>query len=183
MPISISCPSCGRQNIADKLPVGEARYGLCQTTFVVPVPIAQTAPPLALGAGPEIDTRNNRLFGEAMKRALVVNLARAAVWLIVVLWCMVPIAWWLFTLVRTIGVANPAPPRFGPMGPGPDAGLMVSLLGSVVMLAMFFYGCWCAVGVVCGFGLDRTVYTADHLYGAFFPGKDRPTNWGGDDKE
>jgi hypothetical protein len=37
------------------------------------------------------------------------------------------------------------------------------LIGGSIMLLMFVHAVWCAAGVVCGFGLDRTLCTIEGL--------------------
>lgn len=37
--------------------------------------------------------------------------------------------------------------------------------------------------MVCGFGLDRTLYTVERLFAAFPPGKGRQPGWGGEENE
>src|ERR1017187_9557963 len=107
-----------------------------------------------------------------MKRTLIVSLARAAVQLVVVLWCLMPIVYWLLVAVTSIGSsvghAQPAAVAGGRPETG-GAGLAAFLGVGLLMFILFFYAFWCAVGVICGFGLDRTISTADNLWVEFFP--------------
>ncbi len=92
------------------------------------------------------------------------SIAKAAVWIIVVVWCWLPIFWWLFITLSSLGQAQPNQPQMQ-MPPQPNAGLMVKLMSSVVMISLFLYACWCAAGVVCGFGFEQTLTAMANLLG------------------
>jgi hypothetical protein len=52
------------------------------------------------------------------------------------------------------------------------------------MLAMFFYATWCAFGVICEFGFDRSIYAIEQLAVAFGKSKKaKPATWTEDNKE
>jgi hypothetical protein len=111
------------------------------------------------------------------KALLAGTFARAAVWLLVVFWCLAPLVWLLVMLGSSIGQAAPAakgpPPAFMP-APAVDQGLGMKLMSSTLMLGAFFYCVWCAAGVVAAVGMERTITAVEALVVLTLEGKHSP---------
>jgi hypothetical protein len=124
-----------------------------------------------------------------------VALLRLSIWLIVAIWCSVPLILYAVNTANTVSQSIKEEYRkkqeakknhktdykkeeqkkteqpdydYGRPTPiseetGTDTGLMGWVMSSIVLIFCFLYGCWCCVGVICGFGMERTLSASDQL--------------------
>jgi hypothetical protein len=98
------------------------------------------------------------------------------VWLGVTIWCLLPFFWLILTAI-TNRPTTPAPsspynsPSYNASG-STSLGTMVGFGGAGFLLLALFYGIWCTVGVVCGFGVERALTVTGEL-AAHFKSKQR----------
>ncbi len=176
--IRFNCPACAAVvSCADKYAGRKTACPSCKTTIVVPDAPAPDAF-AAVGQSPARQNQSQERPSESdqdeattpkkgpapMKRNALLNTMKMAIWAAVFFWCLLPIFWWLFIAVTNAIDAQPNQRPMPMMGPGPNAGFMMQLMSSVFMITMFLYSCWCAAGVVCGFGMERTIVVVASLF-------------------
>jgi hypothetical protein len=88
------------------------------------------------------------------------KILRLVVWAGVALWCWIPPLWLLTTAV--LNKPKTLAPSYGGGG-GADAGLVVGLGGGLVLLQLLLWAIWCASGVICGVGMEKTIATVADL--------------------
>lgn len=150
MPILFTC-DCGAQaRIADEHAGRRSKCPKCQAIFQVPIPepasshaVANGSPamPRPVHVAPDLPPRfqarriNFRLF----------------IWVGVTFWCSLPILWLVWTVLWE-GMNSVSKVLSAPSPPNAAPG---ALKGIAFLMALFGYAVWDAVGVICGFGLER----------------------------
>jgi hypothetical protein len=91
------------------------------------------------------------------------KLARGIIWLGVTIWCFLPFLWLILTAITNRPAGSSTRYDDG-SGGNTSLGAVVGFGGGGILFLALFYGIWCAVGVVCGHGLERALTVAEELH-------------------
>ena len=163
------CPKCKKKIRVPAGPAGKVADSEPTTAEALAIPTATFSPPplpRQRDDAPTLPPAQAQAIDQAAVPAWTpgrgdsrARRERRDVWLCVALWCLLPFVYMLFTALMNIpqarvGGPGPAP---GGGGLGMDFGQASSVLGAGLLLLLYGWACWCAVGVICGFGLERAI--------------------------
>jgi hypothetical protein len=88
----------------------------------------------------------------------MVKSLKLLVWILVIVWCLLPLVWMVVTAVTN---KPTSPPATTPAPtPAPSLGPTIGLGGAMALFMLWMYAIWCAAGVVCGVGIERLILAA-----------------------
>jgi hypothetical protein len=95
----------------------------------------------------------------------MVKSLKLLVWILVIVWCLLPPVWLLVTAATNKTTSPPATSNYGYQPPPPTIGQTIGIGGGMVLFMLWMYAIWCASGVVCGIGLERLILAAHEWLG------------------
>jgi hypothetical protein len=203
--IAFQCPGCKKtHSVGDEFGGRKTKCSTCQTTLIVPMP----SKPLVLAPEQthevdELEEVLEEVFdvkpiakqprkpqnqtpavppeenGEPDGTLGIV--VRAFVWLGVTIWCFLPFLWLILTAITnqpTRSSTGSSATGSGGTGGNMSLGAAVGFGGGSILFLGLAYGIWCAVGVVCGYGLERAFAVAGEVILAFMETESEPTKKG-----